>query len=42
MARRVNLDAMIPREDFGRQGDVDDLDLFRDFPIANLATNLQF
>ncbi len=38
MARRVNLDAMIPREDFGRQGDVYDLDLFRDFPIANLAT----
>lgn len=38
MARRVNLDAMIPREDFGRQDDVYELDLFGDFPIANLIT----
>jgi hypothetical protein len=37
MARRVNLDSMIPREDFGRQEDVYELDLFGDFPIANLS-----
>lgn len=40
MARRVNLDAMIPREDFGREEDVYDLDLIRDFPLANLDREL--
>src|SRR5215207_8830261 len=29
---------MIPREDFGREEDVFDLDLIRDFPLANLGT----
>ncbi len=37
MANRVNLDAMIPREDFGRADEEEFvLDLFRDFPISNL------
>src|SRR5262249_24256355 len=36
MALRVNLDAMIRREDFGVTGEEYTLDLFKDFPIANL------
>lgn len=37
MARRVTLDAMIPREDFGRDDNEDFIsDLIRDFPISNL------
>jgi hypothetical protein len=36
MAQRVNLDAMIRREDFGVTGEEYTLDLFKDFPIANL------
>lgn len=36
MARRVTLDAMIPREDFGIEGEEFVLDLIRDFPINNL------
>lgn len=36
MAKRVNLDAMIPREDFGRM-DVDaSIDLIKGFPLLNL------
>jgi hypothetical protein len=37
MAQRVTLDAMIPREDFGLEGEEFVLDLFPGFPIANLA-----
>jgi hypothetical protein len=37
MAQRVTLDAMIPREDFGVEGEEFVLDLFPGFPIANLA-----
>jgi hypothetical protein len=37
MAKRVNLDAMIPREDFGIEADAYVLDLFRDFPISYLS-----
>ncbi|MBF0517148.1 MAG: DUF262 domain-containing protein [Nitrospirae bacterium] len=38
MAHRVNLDAMIVREDFGIQDDQEfDLDLFTNFPISNLS-----
>ncbi|WP_416193167.1 GmrSD restriction endonuclease domain-containing protein [Nitrobacter sp. TKz-YC01] len=36
MAQRVNLDAMIRREDFGVKGQEYTLDLFKDFPISNL------
>lgn len=36
MAQRVNLDAMIRREDFGIAGEEYTLDLFKDFPISNL------
>jgi hypothetical protein len=31
MARRVNLDAMIPREDFGLEGDEFATELIRDY-----------
>lgn len=37
MAQHVNLDAMIRREDFGVLGEEFTLDLFKDFPIANLG-----
>lgn len=36
MAQRVTLDAMIPRADFGREGQELTHQLFRDFPIGNL------
>ena len=37
MARRVNLDAMIPREDFEIKGKEEAaIDLFKDFPITHL------
>jgi hypothetical protein len=36
MARRVNLDAMIPRADFAIEEAEFVLDLIRDFPISNL------
>lgn len=36
MPQRVNLDAMIPRADFGIQGEEFAHQLFKDFPIANL------
>lgn len=37
MVQRVNLDAMIPREDFGRQDNEDiSVDLITDFPISQL------
>jgi hypothetical protein len=39
MAQRVNLDAMIRREDFGVAGEEYTLDLFKDFPISNLEQN---
>jgi hypothetical protein len=39
LARRVTLDAMIPREDFGVQGEEFVLELIRDFPINNLEKN---
>jgi hypothetical protein len=34
MARRVNLDAMIPREDFEVKEEETAIDLFKDFPIG--------
>lgn len=37
MARRVNLDAMIPRADFAIAEGEYELDLIRDFPISNLG-----
>lgn len=37
MPQRVTLDAMIPREDFAITQDEYELELFRDFPISNLA-----
>ncbi len=37
MSQRVNLDAMIRREDFGVAGEEYTLDLFKDFPISSLA-----
>lgn len=39
MARRVTLDAMIPREDFRIQGEELVVELIRDFPINNLDEN---
>ena len=39
MAQRVTLDAMIPREDFAVSQQEFVLDLFRDFPIANLVSD---
>ena len=36
MAKRVELDGMIPREDFAIAEETYVLDLFKDFPIANL------
>ena len=36
MAKRVNLDAMIPREDFAVQAEDTALDLIPAFPITNL------
>jgi hypothetical protein len=36
MARRVNLDAMIPRADFGEQGGVFTHQQFKDFPLLHL------
>ena len=39
MAKRVNLDAMIPREDFAVQGEETTVDLLRDFPITYLEPN---
>ncbi len=39
MARRVNLDAMIPRADFAIQEAEYILNLFQDFPISNLASD---
>ena len=38
MAKRVTLDAMIPREDFAVSNDQFELELFRDFPITNLSS----
>jgi len=37
MARRVNLDAMIPREDFEIKEEETAIDLFKDFPITHLS-----
>ncbi|MFC0241043.1 GmrSD restriction endonuclease domain-containing protein [Rhodopseudomonas telluris] len=37
MARRVNLDAMIPREDFAIKEEETAIDLFKDFPITHLS-----
>ncbi|HEV8693222.1 MAG TPA: DUF262 domain-containing protein, partial [Lysobacter sp.] len=37
MAKKVTLDAMIPREDFAASNDQFELELFRDFPISNLS-----
>lgn len=39
MARRVNMDAMIPREDFALETEEFILNLFQDFPIANLSSD---
>jgi hypothetical protein len=39
MTKRVNLDAMIPREDFAIEADAYVLDLFRDFPISYLSSD---
>lgn len=39
MANRVHLDAMIPREDFAIEEEVFAIDLLKDFPIANLASD---
>lgn len=39
MASRVNLDAMIPREDFAIEDQEYDLDLFQSFPISNLRSD---
>ncbi|SFK83797.1 GmrSD restriction endonuclease domain-containing protein [Rhodanobacter glycinis] len=39
MSQRVTLDAMIPREDFSVAQEEFVLDLFRDFPIANLSAD---
>jgi len=39
MTRRVNLDAMIPREDFAIQEEESAIDLLRDFPIGYLASD---
>lgn len=36
MPPRVNLDAMIPRADFATQDQEFTMQLFKDFPIANL------
>ena len=42
MAQRVTLDAMIPRQDFSVTSQREfDLDLFRDFPMANLQNDSQ-
>jgi len=37
VAKRVTLDAMIPREDFAMEGEEFVLDLFPAFPVSNLA-----
>jgi hypothetical protein len=38
MAKRVDLDAMIPRADFATAGDEEfGLELIRDFPLIHLA-----
>jgi len=37
VAHRVDLDAMIPREDFGVLEDTYSLDLMSDFPIQHLV-----
>jgi len=37
LANRVDLDAMIPREDFGVMDDTFNMDLMSDFPLRNLA-----
>lgn len=39
MPQRVTLDAMIPREDFAVTQEEFELELFRDFPISNLAAD---
>lgn len=39
MAKRVNLDAMIPREDFGIADIEQSIDLIKDFPLTNLETD---
>jgi hypothetical protein len=39
MATKVNLDAMIPREDFAVIDQEYDLDLFQSFPISNLRAD---
>lgn len=39
MPQRVNLDAMIPRADFATEDQEFTLQLFKDFPIANLEDN---
>ena len=39
MANRVNLDAMIPREDFALTEEEFAIDLFPGFPISNLASD---
>jgi hypothetical protein len=36
MANRVNLDAMIPREDFAIEDEDFTIDLIKDFPISHL------
>jgi hypothetical protein len=38
MAKRVNLDAMIPREDFGLTDVDQSIDLIKDFPLTNLES----
>jgi hypothetical protein len=42
MAKRVNLDGMIPREDFEIQEEETAIDLFKDFPITQLADSPYF
>jgi hypothetical protein len=42
MARRVNLDAMIPREDFEVKEEETAIDLFKDFPITHLAPDAPY
>jgi hypothetical protein len=37
MANRVDLDAMIPREDFGIMEDTFNMDLMNDFPLRHLV-----
>jgi Protein of unknown function DUF262 len=39
MAKKVNLDAMIPREDFAVNNDQFEISIIRDFPINNLGSD---